>query len=158
MWMRTTGGQSKTKNVCSSVTASEREGDLCLFVDLYSKAVENRYINTTGMQMHIFTACAHIHPHAHKYTHISEELALSAPSKLAAESISPLVHPLLPLLSALCTDPERMSNPSALMPRCRVKHREKLYYSRQARGGGEGQGEAGAEARSVREKHIEGGR
>lgn len=46
-----------------------------------------------------------------------------------------------------------MSSPSALMPRCRVKHREKLYYTRQERGGGEGQIEAGVGKQYVREKH-----
>lgn len=150
----------EAEDVCSSVAASERGGDLYLFVDLYSKAVENRYINTTGIHMHKYTLCAftYIHTHAYTQTHTSEDLALSAPSKLGCrESISPLSQPLLPLLLALCTDPERMSSPSALMPRCRVKHREKLYYTRQERGSGEGQREAGVEKQSVRQQHEQGG-
>lgn len=116
--------------MCSSVAASERGGDLYLFVDLYSKAVENGYIYTTGIHMHKYTA----YTHAHTHRHTSEDLALSAPSKLGCrESISPLLHLLLPLLLALCTDPERMSSPSALMLRCRVKHQEKLYYTQTGR-------------------------
>ncbi len=138
-------------------------GDLYFLVDLYGKAVENRNINTTGIHMHKYTVCTHTqqrkHTRTHTQTHTLEDLALSAPSKLGCrESISPLLHPLLPLLLALCADPERMSSPSALMPRCRVKHREKLYYSETGERRRRGTEEAWVERRSVREKHKWGGR
>lgn len=55
--------------MCSSVAASEHGGDLYLFVDLYGKAVENRYINTTGINMHKYTACTQESMHTHTYTH-----------------------------------------------------------------------------------------
>lgn len=113
----------EVEDVCSSVSASEHEGDLYLFVDLYSKAVENRYINTTGIHMHKYTVRAHTHIHRHTPQRIWPCLP---PLSWAVESPSLLS---LSLLLALCTDPERMSSPSALMPRCRVKHREKLYYT-----------------------------
>lgn len=137
--------------MCSSVSASEHGGDLYLFTDLCGKAVENRYINTTGIHMHKYTACTD----THTQRHTSEDLALSAPSKLGCrESISPLLHLLLPLLLALCTDPERMSSPSALMPRCRVKHQEKLYYTKTGKRRWRGTEDAGVEKESVKQEHT----
>lgn len=55
--------------MCSSVAASEHGGDLYLFVDLYGKAVENRYINTAGIHMHKYTACTDTETHTHIDTH-----------------------------------------------------------------------------------------
>lgn len=43
------------------------------------------------------------------------------------------------------------------MPRCRVKHREKLYYTRQERGGRGGQREAEEKLGSAGENHMQGG-
>lgn len=100
----------------------------------------------------------HSNTHTHTQRHTSEDLALSAPSKLGCrESISPLLHLLLPLLLALCTDPERMSSPSALMPRCRVKHQEKLYYTKTGERRWRGTEQAGGKER-IRETGTEVGR
>lgn len=58
----------EAEDVCSSVAASERGGDLYLFVDLCRKAVENRYINTTGKHMHKYAVCTFVYIHTHAYT------------------------------------------------------------------------------------------
>lgn len=46
-----------------------------------------------------------------------------------------------------------MSSPSALMPCCRVKHQEKLYYTELVERRQRGTEGAGVERGSVREKH-----
>lgn len=137
--------------MCSSVAASGHGGDLYLYVDLYCKAVENRYINTTGIHMHKYTVCTNTETQTRTPQRIWPCLP---PLSWAVESPSLLsYHPLLPPLLALCTDPERMSSPSALMPCCRIKQREKLYYTETGERRRRGTEEAGAGKGSVREKH-----
>ncbi len=87
----------------SSVAASEHGGDLYLFVDLYGKAVENRYINTTGVHMHKYTARTDTETQTHTHTHTPQRIwPCLPPLSWAVESPSLLSSTLSSLSSLPC--------------------------------------------------------
>lgn len=83
----------EAEDMCSSVAASEHGGDLYLLVDLYGKAVENRYINTAGI---------HMHKYANTHTHTKTHLRGSGPVCPLLESPSLPSYTFSSLSSLLC--------------------------------------------------------